>query len=78
MKAPRHDHSGDPFLDGDGTIDYEGDAATTRWTTTMSRFWGVTWNRERKEVAEVLEKRRRQEALRRPIRRRGGGRPRGK
>ena len=44
-----YDHSGDPFLDGDGTIDYEGDGGDDALTTTMSRFWGVTWNRERKK-----------------------------
>jgi len=38
-----YDHSGDPFLDGDATVDYEGDGDER---TTSSRFWGVTWNRQ--------------------------------
>ena len=41
-----YDHSGDPFLDGDETVDYEGDGALT---TTSSRFWGVTWHRAQKK-----------------------------
>ena len=34
-----YDHSGDPFLKGDETVDYEGDGEAL--TTTSSRFWGV-------------------------------------
>ena len=42
-----YDHSGDPFLDGDETVDYEGDGGAL--TTTSSRFWGVTWHRKDKK-----------------------------
>ena len=42
-----YDHSGDPFLKGDETVDYEGDGEAL--TTTSSRFWGVTWDRNNKK-----------------------------
>ena len=35
-----YDHSNDPFLDGDVTVDFEGDGDVL--TTTTSRFWGVS------------------------------------
>jgi len=41
-----YDHSGDPFLDGDETADYEGEGGA--WTAS-SRFWGVTWDRRNKK-----------------------------
>ena len=41
-----YDHSGDPFLDGDATVDFEGDADAL---TASSRFWGVSWHRQRKK-----------------------------
>ena len=42
-----YDHSGDPFLKGDETVDYEGDGEAL--TTTSSRFWGVSWYRANKK-----------------------------
>jgi len=41
-----YDHSNDPFLDGDATVDYEGDGDAG---TTSSRFWGVSWHRQTKK-----------------------------
>jgi len=42
-----YDHSGDPFLDGDDTVDYEGDGDAS--PTTSSRFWGVTWHKKNRK-----------------------------
>ena len=41
--------------------------------TTSSRFWGVSWHRQRKKWQALLYRRERQDALPRPLRRRGGG-----